>query len=608
VARTVYVGDTATDSKCDYDDIQAAISAAACPETIVVTNWKDYGPQHLLITDKSLTLTGSTAACGSGPVLDPGTTALADAVPARITLTGASNDDVDQAVITITGNSHVTLDNFSISGARDTSYTTNDGGGIVFLDYGSLTLNNVELWQNYASRGGGIAMTANGGHADLVIGANTVIHDNIAQQDGGGIYISGDVHMTMVQDQSAIYDNVARGKFQNGSDSGNGYGGGLFIAGGRADIGSPGLSNGDDSVPQNAAIARNSAAMGGGVAALSDGVHDGVAAFFTTVPSRPVSVNGNTASTYGGALLANSTYANGKHAAVCLFGARVSANRAPDAAVAIIEGASLYFNADPGGICGKSTLPALGAVDCGGMAGCNEIASNTDTGGPGDNLLRIEASDAQLDRFIMKGNQAGFGILTLSYDPQSLRLSNCLVAGNHFTAAVTDQDDTTVAIDGCTFASNTLDGNRFFTLYADANRSTKLNLSNSIVQGDGDDKTALFVGPSTLDADYNLLSDLSTVSSGTGNFTADPEFVDPTHGDYHLAANFVLGLYSPAIDYAPASDGGLDLDGHARNFDLGAVDNRYGPRDLGAYESWRACAAADTVFCNGFDPLLTETF
>jgi serine protease len=66
-----------------------------------------------------------------------------------------------------------------------------------------------------------------------------------------------------------------------------------------------------------------------------------------------------------------------------------------------------------------------------------------------------------------------------------------------------------------------------------------------------------------------------------GNVSVNPMFVDPSHGDYHLAAG------SPLID--AGWDAGLltDIDGRARPFDVPFVDhNGAQPEfDMGAYEA-----------------------
>jgi hypothetical protein len=56
------------------------------------------------------------------------------------------------------------------------------------------------------------------------------------------------------------------------------------------------------------------------------------------------------------------------------------------------------------------------------------------------------------------------------------------------------------------------------------------------------------------------------------------------------------------VDYAPNGNeaGTTDLDGRPREVDKVNV-NRFGPRDLGAYEILPACFQFDTVSCNGFE-------
>lgn len=580
--QTIYVG-KAGDAQCNYNNIQNAIIASCPKDTIVISNEVDYGPQHLLISGKSISLLGSTAACGSintSPTPKSVTTA-----PARIPL--YANSDVDQAVVTITGNSHVTLSNFSISGGGIDS-STSEGGGIAFLNYGSLTLNNVEVHDNHANDGGGIAVIASGGHADLVIGANTAIHDNTAEYNGGGVYMDGDVHLTMVADQSAIYNNHA---ISDSSDT-PGMGGGLFMQGGRADIGSPGISNGDSSVPQNAVIADNSAIFGGGLVVENTSESDGVAAVFTTDSSRPTTIYGNIATHSGGALFAYSPDApnSSTHTAVCLFNTRIDRNQAQEDAIGEVTAAELYVNADPTGICATDSLRSMGSVDCGVNGGCNIFDSNSDSG---YRLLDVFASNLVADRFAITGSTSGYAIATVSpltLQPLPVRLSNCLFAGNNLYNLLAIQA-IDVTVDGCTIAGNTFSSHGVFGFYSSSNA---FNLTSSIVLGDSNDKTvALSYSNPTITANYNLLSDRTTVS-GIGNFTADPIFVSPANGDYHLAPN------SPAIDYAPYEEG-HDLDDRTRDVDLPNLSNAFGPRDLGAYEVQLPCASQDTIFCDGFE-------
>ena len=80
---------------------------------------------------------------------------------------------------------------------------------------------------------------------------------------------------------------------------------------------------------------------------------------------------------------------------------------------------------------------------------------------------------------------------------------------------------------------------------------------------------------------------------------ADPMFVDPANGDYHIDV-----ATSPAVDYCDdtlANAQGPDIDNQARGFDDPSVPNNpltNGTFDVGADE------ASDLIFSNGFEALI----
>ena len=89
-----------------------------------------------------------------------------------------------------------------------------------------------------------------------------------------------------------------------------------------------------------------------------------------------------------------------------------------------------------------------------------------------------------------------------------------------------------------------------------------------------------FTNPSGVQLAENDYGNLKITPSMNQRFqTVDPKFVDPVHGDFHLAGD------SPVIahDY---SEGGVDLEGHS----FQSV-----PADLGAYQT--------TIFTSGFEVL-----
>ncbi len=235
---TIYVG-AVGDSKCNYTTIQAAITSvstsATCPPNIVISNKANNAAwnEALTITDRSLALIGSANSCSvnnTGPVSGAPD---APTAPAAVTTPQAiiSGAGLNAPVITISGNSNVSVQNLEITGG-DIGQTL-EGGGIFFSGSGSLSLSATTVDNNQADYGGGIDMSPSGS-ATLTLQANSLILNNKAATSGGGIRIEGNTSLVAVSDQTLIGFNTAS----------NGYGGGIEILGpAYANIGSPGYSS-----------------------------------------------------------------------------------------------------------------------------------------------------------------------------------------------------------------------------------------------------------------------------------------------------------------------------------------------------------------------------
>src|SRR5258708_462504 len=137
---------------CPYTDIQAAVDAAASTpgadyvwisNDLVNGTRHNYTGQHIYINDTDgAIIEGGFISCFD-PTIDPGETT---------TISGAGNDG--GPVFDIQGNSNVYLGNLIITGAqRDGGQ---NGGGIGFYGYGSLTLANATITQNASGTGAGI--------------------------------------------------------------------------------------------------------------------------------------------------------------------------------------------------------------------------------------------------------------------------------------------------------------------------------------------------------------------------------------------------------------------------------------------------------------------
>jgi len=576
--KNVIVGDTATDSACTFNDLQSAIDDAlpnpGCTSVIHVTREHTYTDQHLTISNRNIKLVawGDGVACSD--VVNQCTFFGCPLPPAAsnplVTIAGHDGD----SVIHIDGASNVSLLNLTITGGSVDD--DQNGGGIYYDGSGSLTLASSTVVGNHAGYGGGIYVNGDGGPASLTLNAHTLILNNTAVVSGGGLHIEGDTTVTMDGVQSQIGFNHAL----------TGYGGGLAVNGpARVNIGSPGYGG-------LGVIYLNDAIWGGGVAAFGIGdaeiVNAAVVKFYTTDSANPVRIQNNYASSGGGAFYAKGHvdfFSNNNTAYICASRFRIDENSAPEGAVAYMDFDS-SLDESIGSVLDLNTGCAGAGGVCDPGIPCNIISDNVasdDQGAPtnGAIVLLAEHGSFEADGLEMRRNSAG-SLVTANSGGQEIQLHNCLLVDNQVSGDLLGLENYVATADTCTIAGNSIGGRVFDYLHT---------LSNSLIAQPG-----ILTGY-VLSALYVLSTDVSKMPSDvTVQTLYDPQFVDAASGDYHLRPT------SPAVDFAGGL-GGYDLEAKPRDIDLAGVANKFGPRDLGAYElqTARVCSENDKIFCNGFE-------
>jgi predicted outer membrane repeat protein len=192
-----------------------AIALPAHATTLTVTNTNDNGPGSLRDTLAAATdgdtitfdVTGSIVLT-TGELL----------VNKSLTISGPGSDN-----LAIDGNAssrvfYIAPDQtVSITGLTVTNGMTNEDGGGIYNDHGSLALSACAITGNSANNGGGIYSDGfesvdNGGSAELTIDSST-INGNLAQVGGGGIFDDGNDQgsATLEISNSIISNNTAGG-------------------------------------------------------------------------------------------------------------------------------------------------------------------------------------------------------------------------------------------------------------------------------------------------------------------------------------------------------------------------------------------------------------
>ena len=575
------------DAVCDFTTIQAAINAAAAhpgPDFIHVAMNATYTAQAPTIGSQDLEIDGGFATCSSATATN------------RTTISGTGNGN--HSVFRITGSGGRVLRHLVISGG-DAPFDGN-GGGINYTGSGEVNLGDVIVSGNYAGYGGGINAGSSGGPALLTLEANVVVINNTAQFSGGGIRIDGDSRLVMLADGIAVTGNEAIGIDPANNQPKFGNGGGVEVVGpASADIGSPGAGN-------SGVIYANTARNGGGIAiAAPDTSFDSIARvrLFSTDATRPVRVHDNRATQAGGGVyvLPNQGLDNTSHAVLCAFDFRIEDNRAPQGSGIYADTSSDALGETLGGEVGMNlpnddpqydffcaggpALPTLGAVACAQGTPCNTISSNVaedENGNPtAGAAILIETEGTLTAHRVMIANNVGSQALRLiaggSFGIDVALLFDCLIADNAVTGELIRMEGVatgviSLGLDNCTLANNTIGAANVLSA------SSSFALKRSVLWQPG--KQSLQQSGGSRDVSDVVTSEKFSLDGGSVDsvIQADPRFIDPAHADYHLQAA------SPAVDFAaPIVGDQRDLDNLPRDQDL-VVPDRFGDRDLGAYE------------------------
>lgn len=566
-AAVFTVGTPVGPGQCTHGTIQSAINAAESSpgaDTVRLTRSLTYEPEaNSVNTAQELTIEGGYANC----------TAAFDGTYTTVSGAGGATEPVFR----ITGNTGalIRLRYLTISGGDEDG--AGKGGGIYFRGDGLLDVSNSNIRQNTAGNGGGIYAEGTGTNAELAIGANVNVSNNIARYNGGGI-VADQIEMTMLTSDSAIFFNEAQGLGGTG-----GRGGGLYVySAGLSSYATIGSGSSLGAIFGNRALYGGGAAVGG---SPSGNGPTSLLKVYATAAGRPAVLSGNIASVAGGGIYVrseDSLTSGGVFSRAQLFNASLQNNSAPqgaavqvqgsDTAVLVEEYAEFTFN--------SGSWPG-DAAPCAVDVPCGRIVNNTaeDAGGqPTQGAILNAEHDTFLQLgslgrgIFLQGNRGGRLIAASTgdgYSPVALRAA--LVTGNTVSQQLIQASGGDVlAVTDCTITGNLVSGSSVL-----AATDKDVQLLRSILWQPG--VSLLSRSGGSLSTGSIDASDNASLGGPSAANTYEPRFIDPGRGDYRLKAS------SGAVDAAPAV-GGSDAYARPYDVDLPIKVNYQGPRDIGAFE------------------------
>jgi len=490
---------------CTYSSLQAAVNAASSGDIIRVQAKTFTGTDATVnINGKSLTIYGGyDSTCTSR-----GT--------AKTVLDASGQADSVIEIYGGTGPLTVVIDQFEIKGGETDA---NHGGGIEIDDQYTVELRNTLVHGNESDYGGGVHMSAG---TTLNLSESTFISTNNASADGGGIYCTD----ATINVSGGSY--IGFWLFTSFPNSAAGNGGGLYLD--NCDL----ILDADDG--QYAVVSFNSAQNGGGIYATNGS--------FINLKGGRASVNNNQASGSGGGFyLSNGSDLYVDNGAVTYntataYGGGVYATGA---------GTLVDFDTTAGHFCSGSK--------------CAQLSNNTATDYYGGGAYLTNGADLDFESVYVEGNQAGSlgSAIYARGDGTTIALDSVMVTGgqasNYALRLYNYLGGAPVAtVRSSTFAAHTYtSGGGQATFGADT--GTRLD-ADALIVWDNDGSLVAGSGDVTMDCSV-LQSDFP----GSNNVVADPLFLDPAHGNYHIRRD------SPAVDHCD-SGFNYDVDYEGRPIDV----------------------------------------
>ena len=438
-----------------YDDLLAAIGTAptnGAAYTIKITDNITLTGQLMIPGGKNITITSDMAQSGAPFTLTQAATTTAGYYGARhfylntgttlilenVILSGIGSTSDFNGGIYINYNSNLIMND---GAAIRNCYGGINGGGI-YVNSGTLTMNNGEISGNTAStNGGGIYM----GFGSLTMNGGTISNNkaisNIAgnSTSGGGMYA---IFSTFTMTAGKINGNEAT---SSGSGA-NSYGGGVYLSASIFNMGVAGGSNGSVSITNNTADY-----MGGGIFAVSD-----TFTMYCGTISGNKAFSGNE-STYGGGveLYRGTTFT--------MKDGIISANTSNDFSGGVEVYDHSVFNMDGGSII-DNTAPRGGGISIGYNSATfnmnGGVVSGNTSANVGGGTYVYSSGVIAITSGIISGNSAPYGGGIFTDDTGTVNVDNCTIADN--TATASDSGGGGIYTEDTTYANLTTGGSTVF--------------------------------------------------------------------------------------------------------------------------------------------------